>query len=144
MDFITSPTVLFMIVLTFQVLNKTPQYLELDGNLEVVKKSKKQPSVFFRALRANGVPIVVRIRNTNEDPTGRLAFMQEQMLPKGQGHRVQDPVCSTIVTLPVDVVPDAPGEAEDDEDLENRIPGLLNTTIHVFWFYAFVSFLMLH
>lgn len=109
----------------YQVLNKTPQYLELDGDLEMVRQSKKQPSVFFRALRTNSVPVSVRICNVNKDPTGRLAFMRDPKYPKGEGRPVQIPICSMNVTLPLDIIADAPGELED-EDLENGIPGLLN------------------
>lgn len=132
-------SLIFLMICLYQVLNKTPQYLELDGSLEMVKQSKRQPSVFFRALRTNGIPVLVRICNVNEDPTGRLAFMRDPKYPRGEGRPVQIPICSMNVTLPLDIIADAPGELED-EDLENRMPGLLNSTSALSFFCCYFRY----
>jgi len=105
----------------FQVLNKTPQYLELDGNLAIVDKSGRQPSVFFRALKANGVPIIIRMCEEKQDPTGRLSFMRDPKYTKSRP--LQIPICTMNVTLPHDVIADVPGDLEDEE-FENRRLGL--------------------
>jgi ankyrin len=82
-----------------QVLEGKPQYVEMGGNIVPVTKSGDQLFINFHAFRENRLPFVVRIRDPNQDPIGRLAFMREPKVARGEAP--QPPICNLNITLPI-------------------------------------------
>ena len=81
-----------------QVLEGKPQYLEMAGNLVPVTKSGDQLYINFHGFRENRLPFTVRIRDGNQEPVGRLAFMKEPKV--GRGEAPQTPICNLNIRLP--------------------------------------------
>ena len=70
----------------------------MAGNLVPVTKSGEQLYVNFNAFRENRLPFNVRIRDLNQDPLGRVAFMKEPKQARDQAP--QTPICNLNITLP--------------------------------------------
>lgn len=84
----------------------------MGGNLVPVTKSGEQLCMKFRSFHENRLPFVVRIRDSNEDPVGRMAFMQEPKVARGEAPLI--PICNLNVTLP---------EQERIDTTEQESPG---------------------
>ena len=70
----------------------------MGGNIVPVTKSGDQLYINFHAFRENRLPFVVRIRDSNQEPIGRLAFMREPKVARGEVP--QNPICNLNITLP--------------------------------------------
>ena len=84
----------------------------MGGNLAPVTKSGEQLYLNFHAFRENRLPFIVRIRDMNQDPVGRLAFMCDQRVARGDAP--QTPICTLNITLP-DVTSWEPTAGFEDE-----------------------------
>lgn len=61
-----------------EVINGNTIYLDLQStNLQAIVKSNEQLTFTFRAFRENRLPCIVRIRDQQQDPTGRLIFSKD-------------------------------------------------------------------
>jgi len=106
-----------------QVLEGRPQYVEMTGNLATVSKSGEQPYIEFNSFYENRLPLVVRVRDPHQDPTGRVAFFREPRTTRSD--LPQPPTCSLNLQLPsVDdsataAAHDA-GKIRDDDETESR------------------------
>ena len=61
-----------------EVVNGNSIYLDLQSsNLQTITKSNEQLVFSFRAFRENRLPCVVRIRDPQQDPIGRLIFSKD-------------------------------------------------------------------
>ncbi|XP_065567782.1 ankyrin-2-like isoform X3 [Artemia franciscana] len=87
-----------------EVLDNKSQYLEFGGNLVPVTKSGEQLSLIFKAFRENRLAFNVRLRDTTSEPVGRIAFMKDARV--GKGEPPQTPVCNLKVTLPENISPE--------------------------------------
>lgn len=74
------------------------QYLEFAGNLVPVTKSGEQLSLTFQAFRENRLPFTIRVKDPHQEPMGRVAFMREQRV--GRGEPPQSPICNLNIVLP--------------------------------------------
>lgn len=74
------------------------QYLEFAGNLVPVTKSGEQLSFTFQAFRENRLPFTIRVKDTHQEPMGRVAFMREPRI--GRGEPPQTPICNLNIVLP--------------------------------------------
>uniref|UniRef100_T1J7N3 Death domain-containing protein n=1 Tax=Strigamia maritima TaxID=126957 RepID=T1J7N3_STRMM len=90
-----------------EVLENKSQYVEFAGNLIPVTKSGEQLALNFHAFRENRLPFIVREKDPNQEPIGRIAFMKE---PKGgRSDPPQTPICNLNITLPdADASPTGP------------------------------------
>jgi len=62
----------------FQVLESKEQWLEMAGNLvPITRTNDTQLHINFHAFQENRLPFIVRIRDQDQDPAGRVAFMTE-------------------------------------------------------------------
>ncbi|CAG2165896.1 unnamed protein product [Oppiella nova] len=82
-----------------EVLENKAQFLEFAGNLIPVTKSGEQLSLTFRAFRENRLPFVMRVKDPNQDPLGRIAFMRENKRIRGS-EATQQPICNLNIELP--------------------------------------------
>ena len=85
-------------MMLWQVLEDKPLFIEMGGNLIPVTKSGDQLYLVFHAFRENRLPFVVRIRNTSQEAKGRLAFMKEPKVARGEIS--ESPVCNLNIRLP--------------------------------------------
>ncbi|XP_055948769.1 uncharacterized protein LOC129981785 isoform X4 [Argiope bruennichi] len=81
-----------------EVLEGKLQYLEFAGNLVPVTKSGEQLSFTFQAFRENRLPFTIRVKDTHQEPMGRVAFMREPRV--GRGEPPQTPICNLNIVLP--------------------------------------------
>lgn len=88
-----------------EVLENKIQYLELAGNLVAVTKSGDQLQFPFKAFKENRLPFSVRVKDQHADTVGRVLFMREAKLAKGEAP--QSPICTLNIVLPEDIIPDS-------------------------------------
>ena len=89
------------------MLEGKPQYVEMAGNIVPVTKSGDQLAINFHAFRENRLPFTVRMRDPNQEPAGRMAFMREPKVARGEAP--QNPICNLNVQLPLTLkVPSCP------------------------------------
>ena len=101
-----------------EVLEGKPQYIEMGGNIVPVTKSGEQLYINFHAFRENRLPMTVRVRDSNQDPVGRIAFMREPKVARGEAP--QTPICNLNITLPdTSRAPDT-GTELDPEELKRK------------------------
>ncbi|CAF4046693.1 unnamed protein product, partial [Rotaria sp. Silwood2] len=61
-----------------EVINGNAIYLDLQSNnLQTIVKTNEQLTFTFRAFRENRLPCIVRIRDQQQEPTGRLIFSKD-------------------------------------------------------------------
>ena len=70
----------------------------MAGNLIPITKSGDQLYINFKAFRENRLPCTVRIRDMDQDPAARVAFMKEPKVARGEVP--QTPICNLNVSLP--------------------------------------------
>ncbi|CAK1546676.1 unnamed protein product [Leptosia nina] len=80
-------------------------FLEFSGNLVPVTKSGSQPLFTFEAFKDNRVEFTVRVKHHEESPSGRIYFMNEPKVAKGE--QSQTPACVLDVELPERIAPRA-------------------------------------
>ena len=80
------------------MLDGRPQFVEMAGNLIPVTKSGDQLFINFKAFRENRLPCTVRIRDQDQEPAARVAFMREPKVARGEVP--QSPICNLNITLP--------------------------------------------
>nr|XP_049465046.1 ankyrin-3 isoform X2 [Anopheles coluzzii] len=73
-------------------------YLEFAGNIVPVMKSGEQLSLQFNAFKENRLTFTVKIKNNLDDLLGRISFMNEPKVAKGEP--IQTPLCTLNFTLP--------------------------------------------
>ncbi|KAF4523415.1 hypothetical protein B566_EDAN007887, partial [Ephemera danica] len=67
-----------------EVLEGKTQYVEFNGNLVPVTKSGDQLQLGFHAFKENRLPFTVRVKDPHADTVGRVLFMREPKVPKGE------------------------------------------------------------
>ncbi|GAB6028396.1 hypothetical protein CHUAL_002561 [Chamberlinius hualienensis] len=88
-----------------EVLEGKEQFVEFAGNLVPVTKSGEQLCLIFNAFRENRLPFTIRVRDPHQDPAGRIAFMREARV--GRGEPPQTPICNLNIALPNVLKPDS-------------------------------------
>ncbi|XP_065923059.1 ankyrin-2 isoform X42 [Magallana gigas] len=81
-----------------EVLEGRPQYVEMAGNLIPITKSGDQLYISFKAFRENRLPCLVKIRDRDQEPAARVAFMKEPKVVRGE--LPQTPICNLNISLP--------------------------------------------
>nr|XP_020853861.1 ankyrin-3 isoform X14 [Phascolarctos cinereus] len=80
-----------------EVLEGKPIYVDCYGNLAPLTKGGHQLVFNFYAFKENRLPFSVKIRDTSQEPCGRLSFLKEPKTSKGLP---QTAVCNLNITLP--------------------------------------------
>lgn len=70
----------------------------MAGNLIPVTKSGDQLHVNFKAFRENRLPCTLKIRDPDQEPAARVAFMKEPKVARGEAP--QTPICNLNIRLP--------------------------------------------
>ncbi|XP_044157548.1 ankyrin-2 isoform X35 [Bufo gargarizans] len=95
-----------------EVLEGKPIYVDCFGNLVPLIKSGQHHIFSFYAFKENRLPFFVKVRDTTQEPCGRLSFMKE---PKSSRSLVQQAICNLNITLPL-----YNKESESDQELEDE------------------------
>jgi ankyrin len=82
----------------WQVLDGKVQYVEMGGNMVPVTKPGEQLTLSFYAFHENRLPFTVRMKDTNQDFIGRIAFMKDPKVARGEA--AQTPICTLNLVLP--------------------------------------------
>nr|XP_055032222.1 ankyrin-3 isoform X23 [Misgurnus anguillicaudatus] len=80
-----------------EVLEGKPIHVDCYGNLVPLTKSGQQLVFNFYAFKENRLPFCVKVRDSSQEPCGRLSFLREVKTSKGP---VQTPICNLNITLP--------------------------------------------
>ncbi|GAB1295204.1 Ankyrin-3 [Apodemus speciosus] len=92
-----------------EVLEGKPIYVDCYGNLAPLTKGGQQLVFNFYSFKENRLPFSIKIRDTSQEPCGRLSFLKEPKTTKGLP---QTAVCNLNITLP------AHKKTESDQDDE--------------------------
>ncbi|KAK7789791.1 hypothetical protein R5R35_012340 [Gryllus longicercus] len=111
-----------------EVLEGKTQYIEFAGNLVPVMKSGEQLQLGFRAFKENRLPFTVRVKDQDEDTVGRILFMKEPKVAKGEP--AQTPICTLNIVLPDNIIPDAGPSEPDLLELERNYSFLRDGISH--------------
>nr|XP_048712191.1 ankyrin-3 isoform X7 [Caretta caretta] len=95
-----------------EVLEGKPIYVDCYGNLAPLTKGGQQLVFNFYAFKENRLPFSIKIRDTSQEPCGRLSFLKEPKTTKGLP---QTSVCNLNITLPAHKK-----ETESDQDDETE------------------------
>ncbi|XP_066518693.1 ankyrin-3 isoform X2 [Hoplias malabaricus] len=80
-----------------EVLEGKPIFVDCYGNLTPLIKAGQQLVLNFYAFKENRLPFCVKVRDTSQEPCGRLSFLREMKTSKGLP---QTAVCNLNITLP--------------------------------------------
>ncbi|XP_041124764.1 ankyrin-3-like isoform X26 [Polyodon spathula] len=97
-----------------EVLEGKPIYVDCYGNLAPLTKAGQQLVFNFYAFKENRLPFCVKVRDSSQEPCGRLSFLKETKITKGVP---QAAVCNLNITLPAHKK-----EIESDQDDETEKP----------------------
>ncbi|XP_019389625.1 PREDICTED: ankyrin-2 isoform X8 [Crocodylus porosus] len=95
-----------------EVLEGKPIYVDCFGNLVPLTKSGQHHIFSFYAFKENRLPLFVKVRDTTQEPCGRLSFMKEPKSTRGLVHQA---ICNLNITLPVYTK-----ESESDQEQEEE------------------------
>ncbi|XP_045140173.1 ankyrin-2 isoform X14 [Echinops telfairi] len=96
-----------------EVLEGKPIYVDCFGNLVPLTKSGQHHIFSFFAFKENRLPLFVKVRDTTQEPCGRLSFMKEPKSTRGLVHQA---ICNLNITLPIYAK-----ESESDQEPEEEI-----------------------
>ncbi|KAH0615932.1 hypothetical protein JD844_026587 [Phrynosoma platyrhinos] len=97
-----------------EVLEGKPIYVDCFGNLVPLTKSGQHHIFSFYAFKENRLPLFVKVRDTTQEPCGRLSFMKE---PKSSRGLVHQAICNLNITLPV-YTKESESDQEQEEETE--------------------------
>ncbi|CAF4923864.1 unnamed protein product [Pieris macdunnoughi] len=106
-------------------------FLEFSGNLIPVTKSGSQPLFTFEAFKDNRVEFTVRVKHHEESPSGRIYFMNEPKVAKGE--QSQTPACVLDVELPERIAPRAAKSQMDYLNLDQSGFDALKDELSFHW-----------
>ncbi|XP_044766600.1 ankyrin-3-like isoform X3 [Coccinella septempunctata] len=88
-----------------EVLEGKDIFLEFTGNLVPVLQSGDQLKLGFKAFRENRLAFTVRVKDVDENAAGRLIFMNDARVARGEPN--QTPLCTLNFILPKEVLSDS-------------------------------------
>ncbi|XP_023786005.1 ankyrin-3 isoform X7 [Cyanistes caeruleus] len=110
-----------------EVLEGKPIYVDCYGNLAPLTKGGQQLVFNFYAFKENRLPFSIKVRDTSQEPCGRLSFLKEPKTTKGLP---QTAVCNLNITLPAhkkETESDHDDEAEKADRRQNFVSLALQT-----------------
>ncbi|XP_041076312.1 ankyrin-2-like isoform X12 [Polyodon spathula] len=80
-----------------EVLEGKPIYADCFGNLVPLTKSGQHHLFSFYAFKENRLALFIKVRDSTQEPCGRLSFMKEPRSYRGLAHHA---ICNLNITLP--------------------------------------------
>ncbi|XP_071892954.1 ankyrin-2 isoform X27 [Anas platyrhynchos] len=111
-----------------EVLEGKPIYVDCFGNLVPLTKSGQHHIFSFFAFKENRLPLFVKVRDTTQEPCGRLSFMKEPKSTRGLVHQA---ICNLNITLPVYTKVDMTSEKNQQHDQERTEERLAHIADHL-------------
>ncbi|XP_066405407.1 ankyrin-2 isoform X13 [Molothrus aeneus] len=96
-----------------EVLEGKPIYVDCFGNLVPLTKSGQHHIFSFFAFKENRLPLFVKVRDSTQEPCGRLSFMKEPKSTRGLVHQA---ICNLNITLPIYTKVDMTSEKNDETE----------------------------
>ncbi|KAJ8365935.1 hypothetical protein SKAU_G00147660 [Synaphobranchus kaupii] len=109
-----------------EVLEGKPIYADCFGNLVPLTKSGQQHLFSFFAFKENRLALFIKIRDSAQEPCGRLSFTKEPRAYRSPTHKA---VCNLNITLPAyskDCDSDQEADQQTDRILEKSGSDLLS------------------
>eukprot|EP00062_Callorhinchus_milii_P012081 gi/632958724/ref/XP_007895202.1/ PREDICTED: ankyrin-2 [Callorhinchus milii] len=104
-----------------EVLEGKPIYADCFGNLVPLTKSGQHHLFSFYAFKENRLALFVKIRDTTQEPCGRLSFIREPKSTRGLAHHA---ICNLNITLP-----SYTKESESDQEQEEETTGMQEKSV---------------
>jgi ankyrin len=102
-----------------EVLEGKSHFVEFGGNLVPVTKSGDQLCLRFHAFRENRLPFNVKVKDSNSEPMGRIAFMKE---PKANRQDApQTPICNLNLALSDSLIPELVMSEVSTTDFQSKV-----------------------
>ncbi|XP_025890398.1 ankyrin-2 isoform X10 [Nothoprocta perdicaria] len=111
-----------------EVLEGKPIYVDCFGNLVPLTKSGQHHIFSFFAFKENRLPLFVKVRDTTQEPCGRLSFMKEPKSTRGLVHQA---ICNLNITLPVYTKVEMTSEKNQQNDQERTEERLAHIADHL-------------
>ncbi|XP_026132969.1 ankyrin-3-like isoform X26 [Carassius auratus] len=99
-----------------EVLEGKPIYVDCYGNLAPLTKAGQQLVFNFYAFKENRLPFCVKVRDSSQEPCGRLSFLREPKTSKGLA---QTAICNLNITLP-GLKKDVDSDPEEETEKPDR------------------------
>ncbi|CAL8385861.1 unnamed protein product [Arctogadus glacialis] len=99
-----------------EVLEGKPIYADCCGNLVPLTKSGQHHLFSFYAFKENRLALFIKVRDSTQEPCGRLSFMRE---PRNYRALTQNAICNLNISLPSYCK-----DSDSDQEQENEV----NTT----------------
>ena len=96
-----------------KVLDGKPIYIEMAGNLVPITKSDNQMSLKVRSFHENRLHILVRLRDIDDKPKGRVYFMKNPNIESLEDDP-QIPICNLILRLPKPIITESIRSSKED------------------------------
>ncbi|KAJ8372645.1 hypothetical protein AAFF_G00280610 [Aldrovandia affinis] len=80
-----------------EVLEGKPIYVDCFGNLAPLTKRAQQHIFSFFAFKENRLALFIKVRDSTQEPCGRLSFMKEPRAYRSAAHKA---ICNLNITLP--------------------------------------------
>uniref|UniRef100_A0A2K6TZ84 Ankyrin 2 n=1 Tax=Saimiri boliviensis boliviensis TaxID=39432 RepID=A0A2K6TZ84_SAIBB len=106
-----------------EVLEGKPIYVDCFGNLVPLTKSGQHHIFSFFAFKENRLPLFVKVRDTTQEPCGRLSFMKEPKSTRGLVHQA---ICNLNITLPI-YTKESESDQEQEEETESTETSVLKS-----------------
>ena len=88
-------------------------YIEMAGNLVPITKSDDQMTLKVRSFHENRLHVLVRIRDIDDENTGRIYFMRSASTDR-RDEDPQTPLCNLILRLPEPIKVDSRRTSKED------------------------------
>ncbi|XP_071600203.1 ankyrin-2 isoform X38 [Heliangelus exortis] len=111
-----------------EVLEGKPIYVDCFGNLVPLTKSGQHHIFSFFAFKENRLPLFVKVRDTTQEPCGRLSFMKEPKSTRGLVHQA---ICNLNITLPIYIKVEMTSEKNQQDDRERTEERLAHIADHL-------------
>ncbi|XP_051473920.1 ankyrin-2 isoform X4 [Apus apus] len=111
-----------------EVLEGKPIYVDCFGNLVPLTKSGQHHIFSFFAFKENRLPLFVKVRDTTQEPCGRLSFMKEPKSTRGLVHQA---ICNLNITLPIYTKVEMTSEKNQQDDRERTEERLAHIADHL-------------
>ncbi|KAG7276773.1 hypothetical protein CRUP_001914 [Coryphaenoides rupestris] len=101
-----------------EVLEGKPIFADCFGNLVPLTKSGQHHVFSFFAFKENRLALFIKIRDTAQEPCGRLSFMKEARTYRTLNHNA---ICNLNITLPTYCKEsDSDQDADDEDDVDRK------------------------
>ncbi|XP_059387831.1 ankyrin-3 isoform X24 [Carassius carassius] len=109
-----------------EVLEGKPIYVDCYGNLAPLTKAGQQLVFNFYAFKENRLPFCVKVRDSSQEPCGRLSFLREPKTSKGLA---QTAICNLNITLP-GLKKDVDSDPEEETEKPDRRHTFASLALH--------------